>query len=362
MTDIPYVLKEKRVPSEATTHFHASASAGDLVGKTAIVTGSSSGIGLECARQLLDRGLNKLILAVRDERKGSIASEDLASGQNVEPNTIEVWHLDYSSYDSITNFANRARSLETLDIVVLNAGVYRIPRVILPTGHEEDIQINYLSTALLTILLLPILEAKRPPGAKPGRLTVVSSSVAAWSRFKLPQDERTLLTSLDEPIGAESFDHHQQYCTSKLLGQLFLAELTRRVPSSVATISYVNPGLVYGSHLARDGAGTLLGFIIGIIFRIFGRSCVSGARAVVDGAVGHGEEIHGQYLNDGKPAKYVPRHPHKHIGYTSKTPSGRFAPVLYTAEGRRIAQRLWKETISELSFAGVGDVIEALTL
>ncbi|KAI1421684.1 hypothetical protein F5Y12DRAFT_766464 [Xylaria sp. FL1777] len=336
MTDISHVEK-------AASHFSGPAVAGDLVGKTAIVTGSSSGIGLECARQLLDRGLSKLILAIRDERKGALASEDLASGRDLKPDTIEVWHLDYSSYDSITSFAKRARGLETLDIVVLGAGIYRIPRVILPTGHEEDIQVNYLSTAFLTILLLPILEAKkRRPGAKPGRLTVVSSSVAAWSRFKLPQDGRPLLTSLDEPMGTAAFDHHQQYCTSKLLGQLFLVELTRRVPSSVATVNYVHPGLCYGSGLARDGAGTFTGFIAGIIFRIFGRSCARGAQVIVDGAVAHGEEVHGQYLDCGNPAE--------------------LAPVVYTAEGRQMAQRLWKETMSELSFAGVEDVIEALTI
>ncbi|KAI0430325.1 hypothetical protein F5Y09DRAFT_307833 [Xylaria sp. FL1042] len=327
----------------SSAHLSVPALAGDLVGKTAIVTGSNSGIGLECARQLLSRGLNKLILAVRDERRGAVASEDLASGRDLKPGAIEVWHLDYSSYDSITSFADRARGLERLDIVVLNAGIYRIPRVILPTGHEEDIQVNYLSTAFLTILLLPILEAKRRIGTKPGRLTVVSSSVAGWSRFKLPQDGRPMLSALDGPIGTEeAFDHHQQYCTSKLLGQLFLAELTRRVPASVATVDYVHPGLCYGSGLSRDGAGTVLGFIAGILFRIFGRSCTSGARVIVDAAVAHGEDVHGQYLEDGRPAK--------------------LAPVVYTTEGRQMARRLWKETMSELSFAGVEDVIEALTI
>ncbi|KAI1306377.1 NAD(P)-binding protein [Xylaria venustula] len=338
MTDISRAEKAASSGWFSTTPI----SAGDLAGKTAIVTGSNSGIGLECARQLLDRGLSKLVLAVRDESKGVAASEDLTSGRNLEIDAIEVWHLDYSSYDSITSFADRARDLETLDIVVLNAGVYRIPRVILPTGHEEDIQVNYLSTALLTILLLPILEIKRRTDAQPGRLTVVSSSVAAWSRFKLPQDGRPMLKALDEPMGTAAFDHHQQYCTSKLLGQLFLTELTRRVPSSVATVTYVHPGLCYGSGLARDGAGTLMGLITGFIFRIFGRSCFGGARVIVDGAVAHGEEVHGQYLVDKQPAK--------------------MAPIVYTAEGRQMAQRLWKETMSELSFAGVEDVIEALTL
>ncbi|KAI0437182.1 hypothetical protein F4803DRAFT_539856 [Xylaria telfairii] len=337
MTNTLYTSTQKVASTQLTPPSTTPTSAGDLVGKTAIVTGSNSGIGLECARQFLDRGLSKLILAVRDEKRGAIAREDLASGRALEPDTIEVWPLDYSSYDSVTSFAKRANGLKHLDVAVLNAGVYRIPHAVLPTGHEEDIQVNYLSTALLAILLLPILEARRRPENSPGRLTVVSSSVAAWSRFK-PQDGRPLLTSLDEPI----LDHHQRYCTSKLLGQLFLTELTRRVPPSVAIVNHVNPGLCYGSGLARDGAGTLLGFIVGFVFRIFGRSCVSGARSIVDAAVNHNEEVHGEYL-DG--------------GITSK-----MASVVYTAEGERMTQSLWKETMSELSFAGVEDVIEALSI
>ncbi|KAI1108312.1 putative short-chain dehydrogenase/reductase family protein [Nemania sp. NC0429] len=326
------------------------ASPGELLaGKTAIVTGANSGLGLECARQLLDGGLSRLILAVRDEGKGAAAREDLLTTrpalQSAEAATVEVWHLDYASYDSIVRFAERAKGLETLDIVILNAGIYRIPHVVLPsTGHEEDVQVNYLSTALLTILLLPVLAAareRRGPGAGAGRLTVVSSSVAASSRLK-PQDGAALLPSVDAaPAGGKSFDHHQQYCTSKLLGQLFLTELRRRVSSSVATIDYVNPGLCSGSNLARDGAGTLMGFIVAILFRIFGHSCAAGARTIVDAAVNHGDEVHGQYLDGGSPAK--------------------LAPIVYTDEGKEMAQKLWRETMDELSFAAVDDILRTFT-
>ncbi|KAI0879183.1 hypothetical protein GGS24DRAFT_439850 [Hypoxylon argillaceum] len=329
-------------PHEVASHPPAPApAAGDLAGKTAIITGSNSGLGLECARQLLARGLSKLVLAVRDERKGAAAREDLAAGRDLAPDAIEVWPLDYASYKSVTGFASRAaRGLANLDIVVLNAGVYRIPRVVLATGHEEDVQVNYLSTTLLAVLLLPVLKARRRPGGSPGRLTVVSSVVAAWSRLKPPRDGGALLAAVDGLAEGKPFDHHQQYCTSKLLGQLFLAELIQRVPPSAATICYVNPGLCYGSSLARDGEGTLLGFIVGIAFRVFGSSCASGAQALVDGAANHGEEVHGQYLDGGKPTQ--------------------FASVVYTPEGREMAQTLWKETMSELSFASIEDVIGAL--
>lgn len=79
-----------------------------LTGKTAIVTGSNIDIGLECACQLLDLGLNKLVLAARDESKGETAREELCAGKSLAPGTIEVWKLDVSSYDSIVKFAERA--------------------------------------------------------------------------------------------------------------------------------------------------------------------------------------------------------------------------------------------------------------
>ncbi|KAI1172186.1 NAD(P)-binding protein [Nemania sp. FL0916] len=392
MTDTPLHEAGEEMQASTTTLVPSNASpsppppssppsspAGDLTGKTAIVTGANCGIGLECARQLLSLGISKLILAVRNESKGASALADLrnttTSHRTLDPNNdnndnnnrIEVWHVDYASYESITCFAQRCESeLGTIDIVILNAGVYRIPHVVVPgTGHEEDIQVNYLSTALLALLLLPLLPTARPQqggssggrggrgGSAPGRIVVVSSSVAAWSRFRLPQDSNnsdsggdggaSLLASLDSPPAGKSFDHHQQYCTSKLLGQLFLRELTFRIPASAAIITYVNPGLCYGSELTRDGAGTFLGFIVGIIFRVFGGSCVRGAKAVVDAAVrgdGNGKEIHGRYLDGGKVA--------------------RFAPIVYTPEGRQMAEKLWKETMSELSFAGVEDVVQTL--
>ncbi|KAI2642716.1 hypothetical protein GGS21DRAFT_486541 [Xylaria nigripes] len=345
MSQILPMLSEKESPMSrpVAQSVSPSASEGEVTGKTAIVTGANCGIGLACANQLLNRGLSKLILAVRDERKGAIAKKSLMSGRNDEVHTIEVWSLDYCSYDSIMNFVHRANGLENLDIVVLNAGVYRMPCVILPeTGHEEAIQVNYLSTALLAISLLPILSAKRRSEAKPGRLTMVSSSVAGWSRLKPREDGRPLLSSLDEQMGANAFDHHQQYCTSKLLGQLFLVELVHRVPPSVAIVNCVNPGLCYGSDLARDSEGTFMGFIARVIFRVFGRTCASGAQAIIDGgAVGHDMEVHGCYVDAGKPA--------------------RFAPVVYTPEGRQMAEMLWQEMVKELSFAGVESIIKELT-
>ncbi|KAM0411040.1 hypothetical protein ACHAPD_010864 [Fusarium lateritium] len=133
-------------------------------GKTAIVTGSSSGVGLETSRQLLDLGLSKLYLAVRNEKKGAAAVQDLTQGWNppLKEGVIEIWKLDLDFYDSIMAFAERAKSLPRLGIVLLNAGLCPAKRVLNEqTKHDEVIQVNYLSNALLALILLPAIKVTR---------------------------------------------------------------------------------------------------------------------------------------------------------------------------------------------------------
>lgn len=138
---------------------------------------------LECARQLLDIGCSKVILAVRSEAKGEAARQDL-SRVGTLPGAIEVWKLDLSSYDSIIAFSERAKSLELLNLVILNAGIFKVSEVFHgTTGYEEDIQIKYLSNMLLLTLLLPVLIAKKR-GNTPGRIVPVNSDMAARASSK----------------------------------------------------------------------------------------------------------------------------------------------------------------------------------
>ncbi|KAI0141769.1 NAD(P)-binding protein [Xylariaceae sp. FL1272] len=273
----------------------------DLTGKTAIITGASGGIGLECASQFLGLGLTKLILAVRNTAKTEALIESLTAGLHPKP-TLEVWPLDYLSYDSITAFTERAERLDHIDLVVLNAGIYRTTiNIIQSTGHEENVQVNYLSTVFLLVQLLNLIKAKSR-GSVPGRLTVVSSDVAAWYDMK-EKNEDPLLPAFDRDD--PKFHHHQRYGTSKLLTQIFITELAKRVPPSVAVVDCVNPGFCHSSGLTRDADGTFLGLIAGIIVRLIGRSPSEGARSVVDATVRHGEAAHGQYLEDGKLTPHV---------------------------------------------------------
>jgi len=265
----------------------------DLSGKTAIITGSNQGLGLETARQLLDLG-SKVILAVRNESKGEAARKELARGRNLEPGMIEVWKLDLASYESIISFAERSKGLQHLDIAVLNAGIYKLHEEFGPKGYEENVQLNYLCNVLLASLLLPVLAEKRR-GDKPGRLVLVSSDTAGWAKF----EERTakpLLPAFKQKM--KKWDMQERYGTSKLLGQLFLVELAKRVPSSTVTVTSANCGLCYGTSLSREGDGLLIGFVAGILTRIIGRNCSIGARTFVHAAASLGEEAHGQYVED----------------------------------------------------------------
>lgn len=82
-------------------------------------------------------------------------------------------------------------------------------------SYEEAIQVNYLSTALLTILLLPILKAKSPAGS-PSRLTIAGAALALAAKFP-NKNEDPLLPSFDDP---KTFNGIDRYNTSKLLAHI----------------------------------------------------------------------------------------------------------------------------------------------
>ncbi|KAK0702475.1 hypothetical protein B0T21DRAFT_300184 [Apiosordaria backusii] len=316
----------------------------NLAGQTAIVTGANSGVGFEISRQLLDLGLSRLILAVRDEAKGTAAAEKLAlksDGSRRESAVIEVWKLDLFDYDSVVTFASRAKEiLDRLDIVMLNAAV-GVPakRAFHPqTKHDETLQVNYLSTALLAILLLPVVRKARAHQPAPSRITFTSSEASAWAKFPLGK-ETPILEALDKQV--EDVDLADRMFTSKLLGQFFLHELAKRVPASVAVINGASPGMVNDSEFDREFRKTSTGAVMQRIKMWIGNSSAVAARMVMCAAVGCGEETHGEFLSF---QRVVP-----------------MAPIIYTGEGESVSAQLWKETMEEFKFANAEGVLESLT-
>ena len=262
----------------------------DLSSKVAIVTGSNIGLGFECASQMLSYNLSRLIMAVRSSTRGESAAAKLR--KQYPKATIDVWLLDMASYDSIRAFVARVDTeLSRLDIAILNAGVAASKFKLVPsTGHEETMQINYLSTMLLTILLLPILKSKSPTGT-PGRLTIVTSMLSMTSKFA-NKKEVPLLPSFDNK---KFFDSVDVYPTSKLLGQLFAWKLTDEVSADDVVSNLVEPGFIKGTALMRD-APIIVKLFLGLLKITTARTMKVGASTYLDASIVKGKESHGCIL------------------------------------------------------------------
>lgn len=267
----------------------------DLTGKTAIVTGATSGLGLEASRQFLSLGLSRLIMAVRSTEKGERVAMELRA--QFPDTDILAWPLEMESYKSVRDFARRVgEELTRLDMAILNVGVQTLHFETAPeTGHEKLLQVNYLSTMLLAILLLPILRTKSPPGA-PGRLTIVSSGTARGARINWPEGGG-ILSSLDDKH--QPWNPVTRYAVTKLLGHLFVINLASHVDAQDVVVNLVDPGLVKDTNLQGGSSAPLpVAVFFYCMKALLGRSLPIGASTYVDAVVSKGVDSHGCYVAD----------------------------------------------------------------
>lgn len=291
--DAPTSLLRALIKSQFLTRPRRAPADTDLSGQVAIITGASSGIGYHAAWHFLSLKLPHLILAVRDQEKGESAASKLRAEYPAAK--VEVWLLEMTSYPSIQAFCRRVETeLPRLDITILNSGCLRLDFAVSDTGHEETIQVNYLSTFLLAILMLPICKSKAPSG-KPGRLTIVSSGTALFAKLS-NRDERPFLASFDDPK-IVPFDPADRYFASKMLGHLFFARMLEYLDADDVVVNLVEPGMCKGSELHRDAKG-LMGAFLWAWKGLAGRTSEDGAWTYVDAAVVKGKESHGCFLMD----------------------------------------------------------------
>jgi light-dependent protochlorophyllide reductase len=213
--------------------------------KTAIITGASSGLGLQCARALLAGDPSwHIVLAVRDIGRGSEAVEQLG-----EPRRCTVMSMDLASLTSVHSFVENVReaALPPLHATVCNAGV----QVVSGTewtddGIEMTFGVNHLGHFALAQGLLGAL-------VRPARIVVVSSGTHdPTKRTGMPDPRYTSAAELAHPRVEQSADDgRRRYTTSKLCNVLFAYELDRRLGEGV-TVNAFDPGLMPGSGLARD--------------------------------------------------------------------------------------------------------------
>lgn len=243
---------------------------------TIVVTGATDGIGLETARQLVQRGARVLVHGrTADKARAACATLERETAGRAEP----VWG-DLSSFDETRALAAQVlAAAPALDGLVNNAGVFMNERVLSKDGHELTFQVNHLAPFLLTALLRPALEA-----APQGRVVNVSSVAHGRGRV-----------DLDDLDAARAFSGYGAYAASKLLNVHFTHELARRLAGTKVTAYALHPGVIT-TKLLHAGFG------------MSGASVEAGARTSVYCATEPSlATVSGRYYSD---AREVPCAPH----------------------------------------------------
>ncbi|MBP2472415.1 NAD(P)-dependent dehydrogenase (short-subunit alcohol dehydrogenase family) [Crossiella equi] len=276
----------------------------DQTGRTAVVTGASSGLGLEITRELSARGA-RVVMAVRDVAKGERARATLPAKTH-----IEVRQLDLLDLDSVRGFAE---DVTELDLLVNNAGISGQPLRYSPQGVESHFATNHLGHYALTGLLLPTLQEAETP-----RVVTVSSLVYRWGRLRL-----------DQVTAPRWYRNDKAYYQSKLANVLFGLELDRRLAAQGSRLRSVvaHPGVARTPmHSSSPNAPTR--WATELWGKLAGRTAAEGALPILHAAT-------------------TPNPPTDHL-VVPGNPDPRLEPVSPRGADRELAARLWTRS-AELS-------------
>jgi NAD(P)-dependent dehydrogenase (short-subunit alcohol dehydrogenase family) len=209
----------------------------DLAGKSVLVTGANSGIGLEACVQLARMGAEVTMVA-RDRAKGEAAREEvdtrarvsLGSGGRDRVHGPALLLCDMASQSSIRALAREFRGTHSrLDILVNNAGSVSPTRELTADGIERTFAVNHLGYFLLTSLLLDLIV-----GSAPAR--IVNTSSIGHRGGTMDFD--------DLNFERESYFIMKAYGRSKLANVLFTRELSKRLQGRGVTVNCLHPGAV----------------------------------------------------------------------------------------------------------------------
>jgi protochlorophyllide reductase len=206
----------------------------DQTGRIALVTGASSGLGLETARALAAKGAT-VVMACRSIRKAEEARAQLLSDLARHPQATPQGALDLLALDLADLASVRAATAAlverygALDLLINNAGVMAPPRALTRDGFELQFGTNHLGHFALTLLLLPLMEARQD-----ARVVFVTSGAQYFGRI-----------AFDDLQGERSYDRWRAYSQSKLANVMTALDLQERLRlrgSGVLSLA-AHPGL-----------------------------------------------------------------------------------------------------------------------
>lgn len=231
-------LAGRRVAAQAGSQPRGgSPQAGDMTGKTVLVTGSTDGLGREVATRLGARGA-AVIVHGRNRERGAEVVRTIEAG----PGSAVFYRADFGSLDAVRELADSVlANHERLDLLINNAGIWTDgsdARRTSDDGHELIFQVNYLAGFLLTHRLLPLLR-----GSAPARIVNVSSLAQQPIDF-----DDVMLTS--------GFSAGRAYAQSKLAQVLFTVDLAGRLEGTGVTVNSLHPATLMDTSMVEEAGAT----------------------------------------------------------------------------------------------------------
>jgi protochlorophyllide reductase len=206
----------------------------DQTGRVALVTGASSGLGLETARALAARGAT-VVMGCRSARKAEEVRAELLTDLAHQPldrphGALDLLELDLADLGSVRAAAHSlVERYGRLDLLINNAGVMAPPRMLTRDGFELQFGTNHLGHFALTLLLLPLLRAQE--GA---RVVFVTSGAQYFGRI-----------AFEDLQGERSYDRWRAYSQSKLANVMTALELQEHLKAEGSGVLALaaHPGL-----------------------------------------------------------------------------------------------------------------------
>ncbi|KAI0965236.1 short-chain dehydrogenase/reductase [Xylaria arbuscula] len=263
-----------------------------FAGKTVLVTGANTGLGFQAAQKYAALGAERLILGVRSQGKGEEAKSAIVKATS--HSNIDIMTIDLTSFDSVQVFVEKLeKATDKLDVALLNAGLGNPTYEKSPLGWEMAVQVNVLSTALMAVLLLPILRSTAARGSTP-HLTFVNSNGHDLAKREWLGPDGSLLQASNKEKGWVAED---SYSMVKLEGMAVMQHIAKTITTSSTgspdiIVNAVCPGLCK-TELGRK-FGVVQRTIGNLVLSFIARTAEQGSRTLVSGTT-LGPESHGRF-------------------------------------------------------------------
>lgn len=226
-----------------------------LVGRVILVTGGNNGLGKETIKQLAMHNPTKIYMGARNARRAEEAILDIK--REVPSANIVFLEMDLASFASIKHAAESFLSTnDRLDILINNAGVFASPPGLTKDGYEVQFGTNYMGSALLTRLLLPILTKTSGTSGADVRVVNISSEI-----YRNAPKAGLLLNQVKTPL--TEISTVARYGHSKLANIYFAKSFAQRF-TNIKSVA-LHPGLVR----TNIGGGMTANRILSFIFQLF---------------------------------------------------------------------------------------------